>query len=49
MLGSPHVDVALCGPRSAVEWRDDVAAVEAGPLPEAEATWMRELGRVVHG
>jgi len=49
VLGSPHVDVVLCGPRTAAEWRADLAEVEKGPLPEAEAAWMRELGRVVHG
>jgi aryl-alcohol dehydrogenase-like predicted oxidoreductase len=49
VLRSPHVDVVLCGPRNAAQWRDDLAAVEAGPLPEADLTWMREFGRAVHG
>jgi predicted aldo/keto reductase-like oxidoreductase len=49
VLGSPHVDVVLCGPKNAAEWRADLAAVQAGPLPEAEASWMRDFGRAVHG
>jgi aryl-alcohol dehydrogenase-like predicted oxidoreductase len=48
-LSSPHVDVVLCGPRSGSEWRDDLAAVERGPLAGDELAWMRELGRAVHG
>jgi aryl-alcohol dehydrogenase-like predicted oxidoreductase len=48
-LCSPHVDVVLCGPRSAAEWRDDIAAVERGPLPGSDLARMREFGRVVHG
>jgi aryl-alcohol dehydrogenase-like predicted oxidoreductase len=49
VLASPHVDVVLCGPRSAAEWRADLAAVREGPLPEGDVAWMREFGRVVHG
>jgi aryl-alcohol dehydrogenase-like predicted oxidoreductase len=49
VLASPHVDVVLCGPRSAAEWRADLAAVREGPLPDADVAWMREFGRVVHG
>jgi aryl-alcohol dehydrogenase-like predicted oxidoreductase len=49
VLASPHVDVVLCGPRDAAEWREDLAAVRAGPLPEGELAWMREFGRAVHG
>lgn len=49
VLASPHVDVVLCGPRTAAEWRENLAAVREGPLPDAEVAWMREFGRVVHG
>jgi hypothetical protein len=31
------------------ELRENLAAVEKGPLSEAEMTFMRELGRAVHG
>ncbi len=48
-LTSPHVDVVLTGPRSVTELRENLAAVEQGPLSEAELTFMRELGRAVHG
>jgi hypothetical protein len=43
------VDVVLCGPRNAAEWRADLAAAREGPLPDGEVTWMREFGRAVHG
>jgi aryl-alcohol dehydrogenase-like predicted oxidoreductase len=48
-LTSPHVDVVLTGPRNVAELRENVAAVEKGPLSEPEMTFMRELGRAVHG
>jgi len=48
-LSSPHVDVVLCGPRTAAELREDIAAVEKGPLPEADLARMRAFGRAVHG
>jgi aryl-alcohol dehydrogenase-like predicted oxidoreductase len=48
-LASPHVDVVLCGPSSAAEWREDVAALERGAPDAEELAWMRELGRKVHG
>jgi hypothetical protein len=31
------------------ELRENVAAVEKAPLSEPEMTFMRELGRAVHG
>lgn len=49
VLASPHVDVALCGPKDAAEWRANLAAVEEGPPGEADLAWMREFGRAVHG
>jgi len=48
-LTSPHVDVVLTGPRNVAELRENLAAVEKGPLSEAEMRSMRELGRAVHG
>jgi aryl-alcohol dehydrogenase-like predicted oxidoreductase len=48
-LGSPHVDVVLTGPRTAAELRDNLAAVERGPLDAGELEWIRSLGRAVHG
>jgi aryl-alcohol dehydrogenase-like predicted oxidoreductase len=48
-LTSPHVDVVLTGPKTVAELRENLAAVEQGPLAEAEMAFMRELGRAVHG
>lgn len=48
-LTSPHVDVVLTGPRNVAELRENLTAVEQGPLSDAEMTFMRELGRAVHG
>jgi len=48
-LTSPHVDVALCGPRTVAELRENLAALERGPLDAAEMKWMRSFGKAVHG
>jgi aryl-alcohol dehydrogenase-like predicted oxidoreductase len=48
-LTSPHVDVALMGPRTSAELRENLAAVEKGPLSEAELAFMREFGSAVRG
>lgn len=48
-LTNPHVDVVLTGPRSAAELRENLAAVEKGPLSAGEMSFMREFGRAVHG
>lgn len=49
VLSSPAVDVVLCGPKDAAQWRADLAAVREGSLSQAEHAWMREFGRAVHG
>ena len=48
-LTSPHVDVVLSGPRNVTELRQNLAAVEQGPLDAAELEWMRSFGKLVHG
>ena len=48
-LSSPHVDVVLTGPKDVEELRQNLAAVEKGPLSEEEERWMREFGKRVHG
>ncbi len=48
-LSNPHVDVVLTGPRTAAELREDLAALEKGPLSAEEMAFMREFGRAVHG
>ncbi len=49
VLASPHVDVVLSGPRNAKELRENLAALDRGPLSADELAWMREFGRAVHG
>ena len=48
-LTSPHIDVVLSAPKTAAQVRENLAALEKGPLSDDEMTWMRDLGRAVHG
>ncbi len=48
-LTSPHIDVALTGPRNVMEMRENLAALEKGPLSPEEMLFMREFGRAAHG
>jgi aryl-alcohol dehydrogenase-like predicted oxidoreductase len=48
-LSSPHVDLVLTGPRDVKELRENLAALERGPLSDEEQRWMRGLGKKVHG
>jgi aryl-alcohol dehydrogenase-like predicted oxidoreductase len=48
-LTSPHVDIVLTGPRSVVELRENLAALEKGPLSSEEMVGLREFGNAVHG
>ncbi len=48
-LSGPHVDLVLTGPRSVAEWRQNLAAVEQGPLSREEMEELRAFGRAVHG
>jgi len=48
-LASPHVDVALTGPRTVAQLRENLAGLERGPLSAEEDAWMRAFGRAVHG
>ncbi|HEY6000902.1 MAG TPA: aldo/keto reductase [bacterium] len=48
-LSSPHVDVVLTGPRTIGQLRENLAALERGPLLPEEDAWIREIGRAVHG
>ena len=47
-LTSPHVDIVLMGPRNAAELRENLLAVEKGPLSAEEMEHMRAFGRAVH-
>ncbi len=48
-LTSPHVDVVLTGPKNGAELRENLKALEKGPLSDEEMEWMRRFGRAVHG
>jgi aryl-alcohol dehydrogenase-like predicted oxidoreductase len=48
-LSDPHVDIVLTGPRTVAELRENLKAVEAGPLPPDDMAFMRDFGRAVHG
>lgn len=48
-LTSPHIDVALTGPRNVMEMRENLAALGKGPLSPEEMLFIREFGRAVHG
>jgi len=46
-LSSPHVHVVLTAPQNRAQLDQNLAALEAGPLGEAEDAWVREYGRKV--
>jgi hypothetical protein len=48
-LTSPQVDLVLTGPKTVGELRENLAALEKGPLDPAELEWMRSFGKAVHG
>lgn len=48
-LSSPHVDVALCGPKSRAQLEENLAALDKGPLSPDEERWMRDFGKAAHG
>lgn len=48
-LSSPHVDVVLTAPGKAERLRENLAALERGPLSAEEAERIRAFGRAVHG
>jgi aryl-alcohol dehydrogenase-like predicted oxidoreductase len=47
-LTNPCVDLVLTAPRDARELRENLEAVEKGPLSPGEMAFMREFGRAVH-
>ncbi|HEY3490074.1 MAG TPA: aldo/keto reductase [Candidatus Deferrimicrobiaceae bacterium] len=48
-LTNPHVDLVLTAPRTVAELRENLAAVDGGPLDPDEMAFMRDFGRAVHG
>ncbi|MBI3663508.1 MAG: aldo/keto reductase [Acidobacteria bacterium] len=48
VLSNPHVHVCLTAPTSAEQLRENLEAVEHGPLDEGGMNFMREFGDAVH-
>ncbi len=48
-LSNPHVDLVLTGPKDVTQLRENLAALEDGPLTPDEDDWMRRFGKAVHG
>lgn len=48
-LTSPHVDVVLTAPKSTQQLRENLEALERGPLSAVEQAHLRALGEAVHG
>ncbi len=48
-LTSPHVDVVLCAPGTAERLRENLRALEKGPLSQDEMSFMSRFGQAVHG
>jgi len=46
-LSAPQVDVALTGPASLSQLRENLTALSKGPLSTEEMAWLRELGSKV--
>jgi aryl-alcohol dehydrogenase-like predicted oxidoreductase len=47
-LSNPHVDVTLCGPGSLAELKENLDALESGPMDAQDLDWMRRFGKTVH-
>jgi len=48
-LSSPHVDVAICGPKNDAEMDHALTALDRGPLDEQEMQRARNIGAHVYG
>jgi aryl-alcohol dehydrogenase-like predicted oxidoreductase len=48
-LSNPNVDVVVSAPKTAEQMRENMQAIERGPLSDEEMTRMRALGVLVHG
>ena len=48
-LTNPNVDLVISAPKTATQMRENMKALELGPLGDEEMTRMRALGRAVHG
>jgi aryl-alcohol dehydrogenase-like predicted oxidoreductase len=48
VLSHPHVHVAVCGPNSMKQLKEDLTALEIGPMSEEEQERMRRIGDYVY-
>ena len=48
-LTNPNVDVVVSAPKTAEQMRENMKALERGPLSDEEMAHMRALGKAVHG
>jgi len=48
-LTNPNVDVVVSAPKTATQMRENMKALEKGPLTDDEMARMRALGKAVHG
>jgi len=48
-LTNPYVDVVVSAPKTAAEMRENMQALERGPLSDEEMARMRAFGKAVHG
>jgi aryl-alcohol dehydrogenase-like predicted oxidoreductase len=48
-LSSPHIDVVLTGPKTVAQLRENLAALERGPMEADEMAWMRDFGSQAYG
>jgi aryl-alcohol dehydrogenase-like predicted oxidoreductase len=48
VLTHPHVHVAVCGPNSMAQLKEDLTALELGPMSEEEMQYMRRIGDYVY-
>lgn len=47
-LSHPNVDVCVAGPNDAAQMEQALAALERGPMDEAELAWMRRVGDSIY-
>ncbi len=47
VLSSPHVHVALTGPKDRAQFDENLACVDQGPLSDEEMAWIRDYGQQV--
>lgn len=48
-LSHPQVDLCLAGPNDEGEMKQALAALDGGPMDEAELAWMRRVGDHIYG